>query len=772
MSGRISLRVVRRLRGRLLTLTVLAAIAAGLLDLGFLLADRFPSRLQAVGTELHAPHVHLVVFSDSLVGEVTHALAADPQVSRLEAEPVRTEFADVRFGRGGSLSATYLYFDLDTPVALGQRRVLARASPLPADAVFIPESMRAAGGYALGDRLIVRTPTVSRSFTVAGVFENPYQGSVRLGVLGFGLPHSAFVALGSGRDAPAEATLLKADLVDPAKADDVATADALGLGSDDQIATGTWPQLLKLGVVGAVSYAVIVVAFAASIVFLLLAVTHFLIKATLAQDVAAFGVLGAMGATTGQIAVALALPFMAAAALGSLLGLGASYAAIPALAELLSAQSGIVWRPVPEPEAALAPAALTGLVTATSLLTAAGVRRMTPVDALRDGHTAHEFSIDLIPLGLARGRPDVALGLKQALAYPAQTVTVLIAVALTVFVGTFSVALATNLLGDPDEFNTLTLGSPDDLTLLVAHTGDPEEVLNRTRLTDGVGRAFFMDLTFGRVGGDLVGVRSTEDFSVNTYAVARVGRDPKFSNEVSMGAVLAQRVGRRIGDEVEVSIGRRTETFVITGLLSTSENAGAQLNLTTAGRQRLDPAFVPRTISVHVSPNADRSAVMDRLRAANGDDLTQVRDMRGLINDAQEIYRAVTRLLAIVIVVVSGIVLALVVGLTVRTLLIRARRSMVIQASLGYTRGQLLSETLWTFLPALLAGAALGVLLGELFMGGLLGVLLWYSGIVDQNFGLDPGLLAALAVGVIGVAVASLVVSSLDLRRIESAPKA
>lgn len=763
-----ALRITRRLGGRIVAMMLLAVIAGALINLGLLTAVGYQHRLQQVAAELNTPDLNLLAFSTGVALRIQGHLASDAQVAQVESEPVRTEFANFRFGRQGEFSTNCVYFDLDGPGQLGRTRVLASADgPVPAP-VFIPEAMRVAGGYRIDDPVDIMTPTRTRTFHVAGFFENPYLGSVRMGVMGFGLRHSDYAALAGATGAPAEGVLVKATVVDPAMVDDVAASAIHGEGADVDVWTETWPQLMRVSLVGASIYAALLTVFAAAVVVVILTEIRFLIRTTLRQDLTAVGVLTAEGATSTQLALSLALPFIVWALGGTLVGIVGSYLLVPVLADSLAAQSGISWQPGVEPGAHVAALAVVLLlVVATAALAARSVRKFTPVEALRGGHGAHEFTRAPLLLCSTRGPLDVLIGVKQALARPTQSLTVLAAVTLVVFVGTFSVALTTNLLSDREKYTQMTLGNPEDITVRIARGAEGAGVLQAVRGTPGVSRAFFMESTYAAVSGGLVGVRTTDDFAVDTYATALVGRDPRHANETSVGAVLAQRLGLAIGDDLEVTLGDRSEAYVITGLLSTTENAGRQLNLTTAGQLRLDPTFQYRSISVFAADGTSLGTLMDRLRRVGGAGVDEVVDARAMIADQQETYLAMARILVVSILAITATVVILVVGLMVSTLLVRTRRSMAIRAALGFTSWQLFSQTMWTFVPTVLLGVLLGTLAGTLYMGRLLSVLLSPAGISGRDFGLSAPLLSALGLGVLAVAICTIGVSSLSLRRLD-----
>lgn len=243
-----------------------------------------------------------------------------------------SEVATFRYRPSGELGVTAVYFDLDAPARLGRTALLGAGRQDLSDGVYIAETMRISGGYALGDPVTITSASGVRTFHVAGFFENLYLGASGMGVVGFGLRHHAYDRLAASAEAPVASALVQAEVSDLSRADAIATA---AVGSLDvapaaqALWTQTWPQLVLISMVGPNLYAASLVLFAVIVIGVILNVVRFLIRTTVVQDLTAIGVLSAIGATATQIGASLAWPFVATALLGTLTGVAASYLLVP-----------------------------------------------------------------------------------------------------------------------------------------------------------------------------------------------------------------------------------------------------------------------------------------------------------------------------------------------------------------------------------------------------------------------------------------------------------
>jgi putative ABC transport system permease protein len=219
--------------------------------------------------------------------------------------------------------------------------------------------------------------------------------------------------------------------------------------------------------------AVIALAFAGLVGVVALIMIHFRVRAHIDDSMADIGTLKALGYTSGQIAAGMALQVGLVAAVGAVAGTVAGHAALPALADALSAQSALTWRPGFDwTTAAICVGATVGAALGVVGWACWRMRRLPALAALRSGLEAHDFKRDWLPLTRLRARLPLALALTAAVRAPEQGATIAVAVAASAFMATAALAGYHNLGLDSENFYRAVGGEVPDLVVEVADPAD------------------------------------------------------------------------------------------------------------------------------------------------------------------------------------------------------------------------------------------------------------------------------------------------------------
>ena len=195
------------------------------------------------------------------------------------------------------------------------------------------------------------------------------------------------------------------------------------------------------------------------------------------------------------------------------------------------------------------------------------------------------------------------------------------------------------------------------------------------------------------------------------------GRQVRSADELALGPVTLRRLGREVGDVVEVAARDRRHRLRIVGTtllhtqLSNDLTMGAGALLTQDGLRRLVPDAAPNMFLVEYAPGADREAAFQRLRRDFGRTV-----LRPLGNEEVENLARVGGLPY----VLAGLLALLGVGTIAHTLVssIRhRRRDLAVLKTLGFVRGQVRATVAWQATGfaalAVVAGIPLGVAAGR-----------------------------------------------------------
>jgi hypothetical protein len=327
-------------------------------------------------------------------------------------------------------------------------------------------------------------------------------------------------------------------------------------------------------------------------------------------------------------------------------------------------------------------------------------------------------------LAAAGGPPSVVIGMRLAFAsgqeaeVPARTVTVGAVVAVAAIAGalTFGASLghlaATPALqgwtgdavvGDP---RSPTQGSDRTARRLAANP-----------LVGGYSSLATPGLQAIQVDGVELVALGIDPLEGAVLPPAPQGRQARSADELALGPASLQRLGRKVGDVVEVSAGDRRQRMRIVGTtllaswLHNDLTMGRGALLTLDGLRQLLPNAGPNVFLVEYAPGADPEAGFQSLRR----DLGRI-VLRPLANEEVENLSRVRGLPFLL----AGLLAVLGVGTVGHTLVTSVRyrrRDLAVLKTLGFVRGQVRSTVAWQATGfaalALAVGLPLGVAAGR-----------------------------------------------------------
>jgi len=771
-------RAARKSKGMLVAITLLSTLGVGLLLCGTIAADDFPSAFDAQSARLNTEDLQFSTPSDRLAQSLVENLKRDQRVAVTETQPVLQERASFTFAQN-DLSLTVTYLDLDAMGTLGKQAIVESA-PAVENPIYLPLLYKHGSGYRMGDSFEVRLVDGSqRNFHVAGFYENPFLGSVTIGVSGLLLPHDSFIALSNSPDGPGRATLIRAKMIDLNDLDAVNTetmsaaiteSNATSAEQRDTI-TNTINVVRSQALNGSMIASIFLRGFAIVIVVVIMVVAGFLVRTSIIRDLPAIGVQKTLGLTSAQIICSLGAGPLAAAALGVVLGTGVGYLGLPALVSLLQAQSGLPWSPTFSTDALILSLILVvGGCVVTTLISTRQIRKTEPVLALRRGFKSHNFYRNPAPLTRARGPINALLGLHQGAHSGAQNVVVLTVFALVTFTAAFSTIMGSKVLGNEDAMRHITVGESEDVTVSLQHDVDRAAFREQTRQLPNVHDAAYLEWLITSTEGKNTVTAVTDDFSVYPTTAIYEGREPLHENEVALGGKLAQELGRRIGDRVRVSVGATTQEYLITGLLSTVQYGGLRIDLTTAGYQRLSSEYQPTDLAFFLDSRTpeDAAALISTLKQQYSSNLKAVTNTQANVTSALQSYVSMSQLLGIVILCFTGFVICLTMALLVRTMTVRNQSSYGVRKALGFTSRDLIIQTVFAYLPTMFAGAISGATIGCLATPGLVTRMVSGMGVMKLDVRMDLVEVAQISAGVIALSVVLIIFTALSLRKVSA----
>jgi hypothetical protein len=468
--------------------------------------------------------------------------------------------------------------------------------------------------------------------------------------------------------------------------------------------------------------------------------------------------LAALGMTTGQLAaVALARAALVGAG-GALLAVALAVLASPLVPIGLARQAEVDpgWS-VDGPVLVLGALAVLVAVLARAGLTAWWLVRHGPA-AIGERDPVPRPSVLAERLARAGARPSAVTGVRQALeprrrgAAPARTALTGVAVAVAAVTAALIFAASLDRL----------LHSPAlqgwNWDVVVGNYHDEQDITSKGSLLAGnplVGGYSAIAASGGRsirvdgVEAPAVGVEP-----IRGSVLPRVlrGREARAVDEIALGGVTLRRLGRRIGDTVEVrGTGAPRRMRVVGEAMAPAFYPEAQLGgavLTLDGLRALVPDAFPNQFLVEYASGADTAAAVASLRRDFG--RTVLRAWTPVELHNLDRVRGLPLLLATLLALLGLATLGHLLVSSVR----RRRRDLAVLKAIGFVRGQVSATVAWQATTlvavALLVGLPLGVAAGR-----------WAWLLVSRGLGSPAGpttpILAVLAVVPVTLLVANLV---------------
>jgi len=808
-------RNLRKRPGQVVAMVLLTLLAAVPMNLGFMMAVRYPAlveeRLDAVSAE-----DAVVMVSDAAAttgsgttgtattGSVTSdsatagpasagsgssaaasdvrtatqafadAVAADPSFSIVERQAVLTGMVAHDFGGADATSAVAL-LDLDDPPGLGAWSVVETLPTPVEDPVYAPYIYRTGGGYALGDPITFTSPHGSLTFHIQGFLEEPTMGMTTMGMVGFAVPGSAFADLQSSQQVLTPAELVKvrgADDVDAVRALTTAVGQWNSEHPDAQVES-LWDMgrtLISQGALtGARIFAAALVLFALIIIGVAAAAARFLVGNAINSDMRNLGVMSALGFTSSQVVRQLWVVFTTCAVLGASAGVVLSHLVAPVLATALSDQTGLMWRPGFDAWALVTTVGLLALVvTLTAVAAGSRIRRMSTLTALRGGAATHVFTRDPLPLSTTRGPTNLVLGVKTGLQHLPQAVMVTATMVVVAMMSVLGLSLSTNVLGNPDQFTRMLVGDLPDATVQATDSDAAERLVAEISALPGVEQAFRAELTGLEVNGIATSVFIADDFSAVSDDSVYAGRLPQHANEVALGSTMATELDTAMGQEVTLDLNGGSATYLVTGITSTARGLGRSVDLTTDGMRAALPGYPARVVSLKVQDHSGIDALLTRISQDHPDQVASTANQYASVSTQVSGYHSMVSALSVIIVVSMGLVVTLVVGLVVATMVVQSRRRVGILKAIGYTTGDLTTQMLAVHVPWVALGALVGGGLGLVAQDPILSWALSTTGLMRSDFPLDVAHPLWVALSAVALAAAVTWVASRGLGRVSA----
>jgi putative ABC transport system permease protein len=746
---------VRKAKSVSVTLVVLFVVAALLLNLGLLIALNYTSYFDKLKQELNASDAYLLMPRALFSEGIDHYFEQSAHVTELRRDEALLLSATIE-SQGIDKDFAVLLRPLSQEDGLSRWKHVGAYLPPEERSVYVPDLFKAVSGYQLNDAITLEYQGAdgspqSLSLTVRGYTEDIFFSSTETGPVAFYVPEKDYPTLAADLgDAAVEERLVFMNLDDTASMSLLENdVRALAGSAYSSVVVPDTSSLLGMLDVGLVDFArcimasmvaVMIVVFALMIVAVCLLVVWFRIVNSIEDDLVRIGSLKSVGFVSKQIVGSVLLQFIALAGLGSLVGIVLSYPVLPIVSAVFEQQSGLLWE---QGFDALVSAATFGslllVVMLVALWAARKVYGVTPVSALCREPSARRNPRSFFGLDRTPGALSVILALKSVAQGLRQTLMILVIVAAVGFAGAFGVIMYYNSSIDTKAFSEVPGIEQCNVVASLNPQLDHTAALEEIKGMEGVRKIQYVDEAKVKVQGTVVTISIMSDFAEKETRVMLEGRYPEANGEIAIAGVLAERLGKKVGDTVTVQYGLSEERFSVVGLSNGSQMGGLHCTLRTEDFKRLNPEFKPQTLYVYLVEGVDAAAFSAVLEGRLDQELLKgTVDFDRLLEESMMSYQGIVSAMGLTILVVTLLVIAFVLYFVIASSVIRRKHELGIKKTIGFTTLQLMNQVALGFAVPVACGMAAGCALGALLANPLLSVAMRSMGVMRANFVVDP----------------------------------
>lgn len=761
---------LRRAKGQTAAIIVLILFAAIMLNLWLMLSMDYKQNFDRYHEKLNAEHVTLVLSSDDtgmrdFLSKTLEEDARTVQYCMTDALEMVGSFSY----NDGEVNTELVILEKEAAESRSVGKVEIVEEGELTSGVYLPMLYGTNHSHRVGETIDITIGSDVVSYPVCGFFNSVMAGSHNCGMSELLLTADRYEELGEKGIAP-KATLVSVRLNDKTESEDFEATlkNEVSLrypavrtlsNSYALVASARYiSQMICSGIVSAMAFFVTLIA--------LVVISSNVIN-YIQENMKNLGALKAVGYKSGQIISGLLLQFLSITLAAAAVGAGLSYCLFPTINEMMISQTGIPYTMRFLPLPCLITIALIGGTVALAVwLSASRIKKIEPIIALRQGVQTHNFKRNHVPLDKTHLPLQPALAFKTTLSGIKQNVTVSVTMLVLSLVVVFLGVMIENVIGDVEPFIHLIVGETADSCINV-NVEKEEEFLRGMDEDERVEKIYlYHTIEVRHVGGVVLQATISDDFGkANNQDVCIEGRYPRYKNEMAIAAKYAKEMGLEIGDEIMLTAEGNDEKYLISGLTQVTNNLGKDCLLTRAGYERMGEV---QNISyyLNLADGADIDQFNEEVSRQFKGSINATINISSVLEGSSLVYISLMKMIVIGILVLSAAVITFVLYLLVRTMLNSKKQDYGIMKAIGFTTGQLILQTGFSFMPAVIISTVVGVVVSSWIMNPLIAVFLSGVGIVKCTFTIPAGWIAGAGVGLIVFTFGMACLLALKIRKI------
>ena len=477
-----------------------------------------------------------------------------------------------------------------------------------------------------------------------------------------------------------------------------------------------WKHMKSGGQILPMVVMAVLLLFAVIILIVAFLIISFSMKNFIRRNMKNTGILEASGYTVKELRRAIAVEVLLVAGMGSIVGVLAGILSFGGFGNIVSSTLGLTWKqPVNVLVAVCTVAGILLLVGLLSVRISRTYKKITVLEALRGGLGTHNYKKNRFSFEKTSLPVPLTLSLKETFGNAGRNIAMVLIMTILTIAMLCGFGLLENFGTDPDALIILT-GTANSKMQLYAEEGLSED-LEKVEGVTHVETMFTLEPTvfFGDESQAIFtrAVREPEKY-LNGVVILE-GRQPRQANEVMMTAAAADDLGAKVGDVIKLQFGDVEEEYLLTGLNQMMQQMGRTMILTEEGGRKLLSAKPKYTYEIYADKELAFDTLKERIEAATaGKGGNHVyTDIEKLVDESMESLMGAMSSICLIFTVITLLIVVFVESLVIRAKIVREWRGMGISKAMGMTSGGLITQVMFSNIPAIVCGVLIGILLAQ-----------------------------------------------------------
>ncbi|WP_406243036.1 ABC transporter permease [Tissierella carlieri] len=761
---------IRKSKGQTVSLFIMFLVAGFLLNAGLLVFINFGNFFEKITDELNTSDAYHIIGMNLYNEEVDRYIRNNHNVLEMEKFDSLYAWASIPYN-GDTRELAFLLNDGDLERNLSKWKLIGEYLPTDSMSIYVPYVLNVDGGYELNDEFEMKIDDTIIEFTIKGFTEDGFFSSVDTGVLGLYMPHETYEKVREILGDSYKGTVVFTNLIKNDKSLETGIRELI---EQDNMMTRSvlsidLPIIQLSRTMMASMTAAMIVVFSAIVAAVCLIVIRFKINNNIEEDMMKIGSLKAIGYTSRQIIYSIALQFLLIAFAGSIGGIGMSYFTIPMYSLIFESQSGLHW--VQGFDGIISGITLGIILLAVvmvTLISAARVRRLHPIIALRGGIITHNFRKNYLPLHKSKRNLTIVLAFKSMFQNMKQSIMIGIILIAVSFSSTFAVIMFYNSAIDTKAFNEIPGVELSNVMAVLNDDADTDQLVKKIRNLDGVRKVQFIDETMVKIDDNDTLTYVMEDYSKKETDIIYEGRYPIHINEVVISGHLAEMLQKNIGDNITLKNGEREVEFIITGLSQGINRGLMKIFMTYDSILKLNPDFKQQNLQIYLNKGADVPEFIKTLENSYGDSIMTIVDADKNMEQSIGIYISIVSKVGIAILIITMAVVVFVLYLIISSAIIRRKHEIGIQKAVGFTTFQLMNQISFGFMPPVIIGVFIGTIAGMTQGNKIMSIAQRSMGVMKANYIINTLWIISFSIAIVIISYITSMLITYSIRKISA----